>query len=179
MQVYFSLDKMSQLMYALGMNTKTLALVALFATTQVFAGEFTYRPGVGLGNGHFFDGLQTKFALSYLDTMNKTFLYKVEGGVFTDSNRGSKSAGYINPSIGLEVRPGWFYAQTFLGVALISATDNKLSTNYEFTHDLSLGIKDDSGKGFGVGVMHMSNAGIKKPNIGRNWFFVEIKVPLK
>ena len=107
------------------------------------------------------------------------FDYKYEFGGWVDNvSSDRKSAGYASASLGIEPKfSDWFYINSFWGVALITNTDTQLSTPYEFMQDLGVGVKDSRGVRIGTGYKHISNAGIKQPNRGRDFLFINLQIP--
>jgi hypothetical protein len=110
------------------------------------------------------------FSLSHISPLFDPIPTKTELGLFTD--RLNSSSGYLFQSVGIRVNPGPILAESFWGVGLISSPDNILSTHLQFTNDLNLGIVDKSGNSIGVSYKHISNAGIKSPNVGRDFLMV-------
>jgi hypothetical protein len=103
---------------------------------------------------------------------------KWEVGFWSDAvGKGRKSSGFGGWSLGLEPKLGYLYAHSFWGVIGITNTDTMLSTNYQFMQDLGIGFRDERGISLGVGYKHISNAGIKQPNRGRDFFFVQLQIP--
>lgn len=106
------------------------------------------------------------------------FDYQIESGAFTDTqNVYISPTFFLGPSIGVSIVRSAFYVKVFFGPALVSHTDEHLSTPYEFHTDLQLGFKDYRGVGIGLGYKHLSNAGIQGPNIGRDFLYFQISLP--
>ena len=160
---------------------RTFALIALLFSSQVFAGDFVGKYGVGVFVPDSASPVEVKlFSAGYQDTFLKDLLlYQVEAGVFADAHGdGRKSSGFVASSAGLRVAPSVIYAEMLWGIALISSPDSMLSTPYEFTNDTAIGIHDARGRAFGIGYKHFSNAGIQLPNKGRDFILIQFQIPL-
>lgn len=118
-------------------------------------------------------GYQGEFggALSLLD-------YKWEAGGWIDNVRkGRKHGGFVSGSVGVEPRIGAFYANAFVGLAAISPTDAMLGSVYQFVEDFGFGVGDQRKVRVGLNYKHISNAGIKMPNRGRDFLTLQVQFP--
>lgn len=115
------------------------------------------------------------FTVGYTDKLTETFDYQFEGGGWKTSYEGERSSLYTSYQIGIKTDTP-FYARFFTGPALISTTDQRLSSIFQFKHDLGVGFKDKRNVGIGINYSHVSNAGFKLPNLGRD--FVQLRVEL-
>lgn len=71
------------------------------------------------------------------------------------------------------------YASVFFGPANISQPDSKLSGHLQFHATFGFGVKDAStGCGLGLAWVHLSNAGIEQPNLGRDLITLQLSIPL-
>lgn len=70
------------------------------------------------------------------------------------------------------------YAEVFSGPSLISNTDNRLSTVLQFKHDIGIGVLGKDKVGIGINYSHLSNAGIKLPNAGRDFILIKLTIPI-
>lgn len=156
-----------------------LLYLLLLVPGVVFADNLSYKFGLGATSNSVADGKVTFFNASYERPLTSILDQKYEGGVWTDMlGEGRKSSGYANYSVGIKVEPGVFYAQAYVGVALITHPDTQLGSHGQFTHDIGFGFQDAKKKAMGLNIKHISNAGLKKPNIGRNFVQLEVKIPL-
>jgi len=94
------------------------------------------------------------------------------------NNYGAKGSGFGGYSIGITSSPDNVYAQLLVGAVGLTTTDSQLGGNVAFKHDFSFGVKDRSGNGVGLGYCHISNAGLWKPNVGRDYIMFKVKVGL-
>jgi len=160
-----------------------LALAAIFLGSLQSSGEeVTFKYGLGFGQPNQDGVAETKYiSFGYQNGMSNVFDYKLDLGAWFDSldpDKEKRSSGFASSSIGVRVNPNWFYAETFFGVSYITQVDTQLSTQFEFTEELGIGIKDEYGKTIGFEYRHFSNAGIALPNKGRDFFLVNVGVPL-
>lgn len=101
-------------------------------------------------------------------SFGKKYGYEVGGSFLVDEK--TKAVGVMSSfSIGTKTeifKKLWLSA--FTGVQLQSFKDELNGSYGQFTHNAKVIFKGDNGVDFFVGVRHISNAGIVKPNIGRN-----------
>lgn len=166
---------------------KWLALLLLLVPALSQADDLDMRTGEGTFVKYGL-GIPTKdqasnsevklFAIGRQSPTPFFFDEKWEIGVWSDVHgAGRKSSGYGSWSLGLEPKLGAFYIHSFWGVALITTKDSMLGSNYQFMQDLGIGLRDYRGVGIGAGYKHISNAGIKSPNKGRDFFYAQIQIP--
>jgi len=146
----------------------------LFLPLTSFSQVIGFKEGIGIVKEDYLD--VATFSLSYETSLNKHIIQKSEAGFWIDNNETHSSSAYGSYSLGTKVNSGNVFMSFFLGGALINKTDSQLSTNFQFSHDLGVGI-EDNGKSIGLNLKHLSNAGIKKPNMGRNFIQLEVKLP--
>lgn len=103
------------------------------------------------------------------------FKQQVELGGWIDRVPGRSGSAYGAYQVGWEVDNG-LIARVMTGPAFITTPDDYLGGRLEFKEDLYLGCKDVEGRTFGVKYNHLSSAGIYAPNIGRDFFGLEIGV---
>ena len=74
----------------------------------------------------------------------------------------------------------WGYWEAGFGGYLLSKTinndDTRVPSAFEFGSHLGIGISLGRGHSLGVGIQHLSNAGIKQPNGGIDLLFVQYTV---
>lgn len=109
-------------------------------------------------------------------SINRTVWWKVEGGKYWVRSNIGESAFYGNASIGLVLRPVLLDVRFFSGIGFITKTDQALGGHFQFFQQASVGIQD-SGASLGLNVTHISNAGIVRPNRGRNFVTLHIAFP--
>lgn len=104
------------------------------------------------------------------------FSEKSELGIWWDSVSNRKSAAYFNYALGLTAdnQKNGMYGEVFLGMAVISALDERLPLPFNFTIDMGVGMKDDRGRGIGLYYKHFSNGGLRSPNYGRDFVGLQV-----
>lgn len=117
-------------------------------------------------------------SLGYQNKLHNAIYQKIEGGAWVDNASGMSNSLYISYSLGLRVDSGKAFAEWFFGPTLISSPDNNLGGTFQFNHDLFFGLRDKQGYSVGLGIKHISSAGIEIPNLGRDFILIRIGVPL-
>lgn len=100
------------------------------------------------------------------------------GGYVDNGGNGRRGAGVGKAQVG--VKPGpvtGLYGFGFFGPCGITTTDTQLGSNYQFATDVGVGIRD-SMTFMSVGFSHISNAGLKLPNRGKDFLIFSIGVSL-
>jgi hypothetical protein len=106
------------------------------------------------------------------------FEKKWEVGFWFDNRAGSKNSAFASYSFGIEPQHGFFYANFFQGIGLISSPDSVLGGHAQFFADLGVGIRDLKKKvSLGFQYRHISSAGIFMPNLGRDTFGIQVMIP--
>ena len=148
----------------------TVAITALFyAMSHVKADDslsVKFGPGI---EGQNLTGATKMLGIRSEGHMLRGVHSAFELGGYTEATEGRKPAVFGKLQLG--VKPGpetGLYGFAFFGPALISATDTQLATHYQFATDLGFGIRDRFTSMY-VGYSHISNAGIKTPNTGRDY----------
>ena len=62
-------------------------------------------------------------------------------------------------------------------MALITNTDARLSSVFQFKHTVGVGVRDYRNVEIGVDYSHISNAGLSLPNAGRDLVQLRMSVP--
>lgn len=102
--------------------------------------------------------------------------FKAETGFYLDYENETKMTGFASASGGYELTASdGKYVSAFLGPAAITQKDRKLGSLYQFQIDFGIGLKMDSGKALGLRFIHLSNAGVVQPNIGRDILAVGVQ----
>jgi len=164
---------------------KWLLLLCLMLPSISFADEYDlgkgtfFKYGVGRQTPDQLNVSQVKmFSAGYQSPLLYIFEQKWEAGLWSDTvGNGRKSSGFGGWSMGVEPKLGTFYVHSFWGLIGITSTDTMLSTNFQFMQDLGIGVRDARGVSLGAGYKHISNAGIKQPNRGRDFFFAQLQIP--
>lgn len=162
---------------------KKLLIALLLLTTPSFANheknhEITLQYGLGLLEG-FSPRAQVKnFNVGYRYRLIGPLYVSLNGGAFFDA-REDIATGYGFGQIGTVVHPfEWFYFENFFGPGAISQTDSRLGSHFQFGLDLGVGFREPHTKAtIGVNYKHISNAGIKQPNLGRDFVMLKVGIP--
>ncbi len=99
--------------------------------------------------------------------------YKVKAENWT-SPEVSNSA-FVEMLMGVEPYADRFYMTYKAGPAIITNTDCLLGSNIQVAHEFGLGMKDLRGVKVGLVLKHFSNAGIVKPNVGRDFIGLRVE----
>ena len=113
------------------------------------------------------------------DFFYNVFDYKVElGGWYDDTkHRGARNSFFGSGSVGVDVDARNVYANWFFGGGLITTPDSSLGGYFQLFHDAEIGLQSYSKKRIGVFFKHISDAGIRKPNKGRNFLGLKASLP--
>lgn len=133
------------------------------------------------------DAITARMGADFTHYKNETAIYSAALESFNRSNVGTKFefGGWTDTganrcqspfgSVLVGKRFGYydgFNLTGFAGIAIIGNTDSALSTNFEFTEEVVAGYNV-----VGVGYKHISNAGIKTPNNGRDYISLTFAFP--
>ncbi len=156
----------------------TVALTILFyVISHANAADYSIRFGPGIDQNRL-TGATKSFGLRHEEDLMDGIYTGFEVGGYADTIPGRSSAGVVKAQLG--VKPGpevGIYGFGFVGPCGISATDTYLSTNVQFCTDVGLGVRDR--KTFmNAGYMHISNAGIRLPNRGKDYLIFSVGVSL-
>lgn len=159
------------------------AFLTLTFSKYCQAADINLKYGVGFGMTGMANLSEVKFlSLGYQsDIPSSIFRAKFDIGAWFDSRENDtlrKSSLFLSPAIGLRVEPGWFYVENYLGIAYVDKPDSQLGIPFEFTEEFGFGVKDKRGRSTGIQWKHFSNAGIHPVNKGRDFFLVNIGMPL-
>lgn len=116
------------------------------------------------------------FTVGYTDKLTDILDYQAEIGGWKTTIQSERSSIYSSYQVGIATE-GSVYARVFTGVAAITQTDSRLSSPFQFKHDIGVGIKDKRNVGIGVNYSHVSNADLKLPNLGRDFVQLRVEVP--
>jgi len=116
-------------------------------------------------------------AIGVVDDFNGLMKTRYETGYWSD--RLNRSSFYATTQIGLDAANEVIYSDFYTGVSLISQPDLVLSTPLEFKHDLGVGVVGKNKVRVGFNYSHLSNAGIRQPNFGRDSIQFKLTLPIK
>lgn len=139
-----------------------------FFCLQAHADEVSLRYGIGAIEKQ----AHTRyFSAVYRDNVFDIpiFIKQTEIGYIKDSQ--DINAWSLFRSYGIQFKADWYF-RAVAGMGLISKKGNRLGGNFQFTEEIELGYKQ-----VGLGYKHISNAGIQKPNLGRDFLQLSINIP--
>jgi len=114
------------------------------------------------------------FSLAKEFELNPNLCARLEAGHWWDKDPQARNSFWSSAGIGLVVRPlGFIDVRVYTSLAGVQHTDAFLSSHLQFQNDISLSFRD-SGAGIGLAFTHLSNAGLKKPNRGRNFMTMNL-----
>ena len=146
------------------LSTAILLFLSTFDTAYLSAGSDR------VGQSHYISAGLT-------DDLNGIFKSRYELGYWSDSINSSSLYGAYQ--IGLTASNDIIYADFFTGPSLITRPDNRLSSPIEFKHDVGVGVMGKNKVGIGINYSHLSNAGIRQPNLGRNAVQLKLTLPIR
>jgi len=156
--------------------TALITLLCILGAHHVFAADISIRGGAAIENQQVTGGSKI-FGLRYADDLLGGLRFAGEVGGYVD-NLGNGRKGAALAKFQLGVSPGpvvGLYGSAFSGVCAISTSDTQLGSLYQFCTDFGIGVRDN--KTFlGVTYSHISNAGLKLPNKGRDFLVLEMGV---
>lgn len=138
------------------------AILALWPLNVLADQAMTFRAG---GDFTHYKNETAIYTLGLEDFNRDGFGVKGEVGAWTDIGEGRRSSPYVAGKVAK--RFGDYQGVNFtgfFGVSIVGYPDSALSSPFEFTEELILGYKF-----VGCGYTHFSNAGLSKPNIGRDY----------
>lgn len=156
----------------------TIMLTALFYwSSHANAADYSVKFGPGI-EGQTLTGASKMFGIREESYQVRGIYTAVELGGWSEATEGRKPAAYTKFQVGAKPGPETgLYGYAFFGPALISSTDTQLSTNFQFATDIGFGVRDRY-TFMSVGYAHISNAGIKLPNRGRDYCIFSMGVSL-
>lgn len=114
-------------------------------------------------------------SLGLTDDFNGLIKDRIEIGYWKDPY--NSSSFYTTYQLGLSAKNEIVYAEFFTGPSLITQPDYRLSTPFEFKHDIGIGVLGKDKVGIGINYSHLSNAGIREPNLGRDSLQLKLTLP--
>jgi hypothetical protein len=101
------------------------------------------------------------------------------GGYVDNIGNGRKGSSLAKLQLGVTPGPNvGTFGLAYTGPCFISNPDNQLSTRLQFCTDFGIGIRDEN-TFIAVTYSHISNAGIKLPNRGRDFVTMEVGFSLE
>lgn len=96
-------------------------------------------------------------------------------GKMTGASNMARSSPFVECLVGVEPKGEHLYVSYKLGPAWIYHPDALLGSYLQLAHELGLGMYDARGVRVGLVYKHFSNAGLIKPNVGRDFLGLRIE----
>ena len=134
--------------------------------------------GIGIEHGGFTSQVKS-ISLSTYNPLFAGLSYGSQVGFLSDA-RDDLSSVYLFALVGTTLYPTQsFYVENYFGPGVITSTGKKLSGAIQFSTHLGLGFRDKrTGNEIGVLWKHISNAGMNKPNLGRDLLMLSVGISL-
>lgn len=159
-----------------------VATFVLFATVQASAGDLSPTLGIGIFGSAKNSLSETKItALTYTSPLGQTANYYLEGGGWIDKRKdlGRKASSFVGGGYGARVDTlSGLYLGARAGINAISTLDTMLGGHFQFSEELSGGLRGAGGVRMGFAIKHFSSAGLYKINQGRDFATLSIVIPL-
>jgi len=143
--------------------------LCVFGARNALSDTISIRGGATVENGALNGGSKI-FGLRYETPLISGIEMGGEIGGYVD-NLGNGRKGAALAKLQLGITPGpreGVFGTAFTGPCLISASDNMLGSFTQFCTDFGFGIRDDKTV-LSLTYSHISNAGLKMPNHGRDF----------
>lgn len=149
---------------------KSFVLLTLLSSTALAEDSYSFRMASGIANSE----KSALYSVGYENQFSNPFVYKLDFGAWTAGGTGQRSSPFSAFLLGARLgNYDGFHLQPLAGVVVIGHTDELLGSNFQFTEELAVGFKNVS-----LGYKHFSNAGIIRPNIGRDYLFLNFNFTL-
>lgn len=165
--------------YKIHLVAWTIALTVLFyLTSHAKAADYSVRFGPGIVNNQLTGATKAMGVRAESYQFYGVYGAAELGGYVDKVGPGRSSAAMGKLQIGVKPGPATgLYGYGFFGPCLISAADTQLGSNYQFATDVGLGIRD-SMTFMNIGYGHISNAGLKLPNHGRDYMLFSVGISI-
>ena len=149
--------------------TVLIVVLCILGSRHALSDEFSIRGGAAIVEGSTNGGSKT-FGLRYGTPLISGIEVAGELGGYVD-NLGHGRKGAALAKLQLGVTPGpetGTFGSAFTGLCGITGVDSQLGTHNQFCTDFGVGIRDKE-TFIIITYSHISNAGIKMPNHGRDF----------
>jgi len=154
--------------------TVAITIICVLGSRNAFPSDYSVKGGPALLDGAP-SGESKYFAIRSEQYQFHGVYTALEGGGWVDNGgEGRKSSLITKAQLG--VSPGQsngIFGKVFTGVCAISSTDTMLGGHGQFCTDVGIGFRDRDTY-MGVGYMHVSSAGLSRPNKGRDFITLEM-----
>lgn len=149
---------------------KALIITAGLLLASIARGDenLVLRMGAGFTN----NTKSAIYSLGYESEFDRFGFYRIDLGAWTDSAPGHSSSPFGSALAGVKIGKALNLKLGF-GALIMGYPDRMLGFPFNFTEEATL-----SYKAFGVGYKHISNGGLKEPNLGRDYFYLNLGISL-
>lgn len=153
---------------------KLALLLGLFIASPCYAGSWYAQWGAGIMAPEQDSLGEIKYVEFGSRQVGDNFVRQIGIGGWVDGTKkeGVQNSQYFQWLWGVEVENRGRRVSYLVGPAVIVKTDSLMGSWYHVSHELSYGWVDEHF--IGIVLKHYSNAGLKRPNVGRN--FIGLKV---
>ena len=150
-------------------------MIILFCSMSGAESLIKVQYGLGLGKGSSIDSGHKSINVGLYRDLEKVLSWNVHGGFLSDSND-KMSALYLFSQFGTTINPNeGIFINTYVGPGIITSTGSKLSGLLQFSINVGFGFKDPLTKNeIGINWKHISNAGLSRPNRGRDLILLSV-----
>ena len=110
------------------------------------------------------------YSLGIRTPVDQYYSWRLDTGFWSDQD--NKSSFFTSVLLGREIgAPQGLNGSLYVGIMFHTQPDNVLSTPFQFTEEINLMYRN-----IGLGFKHISNAGIKRPNKGRDYLYFRYRL---
>lgn len=151
----------------------------LASTPSALAADYSVKFGPSIQDGEA-NGSSKVFGVRREEDLFHSLGWATEFGGYVDNGgHGRKSAGVLRLQLGASPGPQTgVFGKAFVGPCFISTPDSQLGGRFpQFCTDVGIGVCD-VWSFMDVGYQHISSAGIRSPNAGRDFLVFELGIRL-
>lgn len=148
-------------------KSKSLVKFAEFGVTGE-EGKLAYTVGIG----GWVDRTGYKGGSGISIPANNSPTFHMKGG---ELQAEASDSYFMEMLFGVDPQCGPLYLTYKIGPSIISNTDALLGSNIQIAHEFGIGLRDIRGVRTGIVFKHFSNAGLVKPNLGRDFAGLRIE----
>lgn len=144
-------------------------IALLLLTSTAFASDsiIKIQYGVGFEENKIIDTHHKSINLGYYSNLRSHVSWNVHAGYLGDKNLDTY---YGCAQFGASLNPfSWLFVENYFGPCYLHAWSDRLSGHLQFATHIGMGWRDPETRAeLGLNWKHLSNAGISRPNIGRD-----------
>jgi len=149
---------------------KLLFIICLISGVAGAADLIKVQYGASFKDQKMFNTESKTINIGYYNRLREVVSYSVQVGYMGDTVS-NLNAFYTCGQLGGSLNPSKsFYVETYVGPCVLSETRDRLGGFLQFSTHIGIGWRDpETGNEMGILWKHFSNAGLKKPNKGRDF----------